>query len=398
MKILWFGPPTTKATGYGRVSYSIISRLQRRGHRIWNCGIPGVGTALTVDGITNLPRSLHPYGRDVLRDYCNLFRPDLLVSVFDVWVYTEHQGTTPRVWIKDEMPEGGRWVPIVPVDSHLDEAEETVLRPLREAHRIVVKSRFGERELLKFPDLSGKVRYIPEGCDIKRLRPVDKREAKRRLGVPEDSFVFGMVAANLGERKCISHLFKAWRMFLDRNPDARDVYFYAHTNLAPFWGVSYNIIAMRRKYGLEDRLYLPAYDPRVVPRTEEEMAELYSAFDIHMLLSAGEGFGLPLVESMSCGVPNIATDCSSITELVGGNGWLVRTIPGAFSVPLSTPTLMEYPVPDIGHAVECMEDAYYHPEKVGEFSAKGLEFAKQYDWDLIVERYWTPFLEGIQNG
>jgi glycosyltransferase involved in cell wall biosynthesis len=57
---------------------------------------------------------------------------------------------------------------------------------------------------------------------------------------------------------------------------------------------------------------------------EEELAMLYSAADIFALPTTGEGFGLPILEAMSCGTPVVVPNVSSHPNFVeGGGGMLV---------------------------------------------------------------------------
>lgn len=56
----------------------------------------------------------------------------------------------------------------------------------------------------------------------------------------------------------------------------------------------------------------------------DELVLLYNAASVFIFPSREEGFGLPLVEAMSCGTPVVAADNSSIPEIAGGAALLVN--------------------------------------------------------------------------
>ena len=58
--------------------------------------------------------------------------------------------------------------------------------------------------------------------------------------------------------------------------------------------------------------------------TKAQITELYSTSSIAIVSSLYEGFGYPVIEAMSCEVPLIATNISSIPELVNGYATLVN--------------------------------------------------------------------------
>lgn len=65
---------------------------------------------------------------------------------------------------------------------------------------------------------------------------------------------------------------------------------------------------------------------------EEDLPMLYSGCCSFVFPSLYEGFGLPLVEAMACGVPIVASNTSSIPEVVGDAALLVPpTQPEAFA-------------------------------------------------------------------
>jgi glycosyltransferase involved in cell wall biosynthesis len=57
--------------------------------------------------------------------------------------------------------------------------------------------------------------------------------------------------------------------------------------------------------------------------TDEDLAALYSACTVFVFPSLDEGFGLPLLEAMSCGAPCVTSRGSSLTEVAGDGAVLV---------------------------------------------------------------------------
>jgi glycosyltransferase involved in cell wall biosynthesis len=54
------------------------------------------------------------------------------------------------------------------------------------------------------------------------------------------------------------------------------------------------------------------------------MAKIYSSFDVLMNCSAGEGFGIPIVEAQACGVPVVTHAVTAMPELTW-NGYTVNS-------------------------------------------------------------------------
>ncbi|MBS1663176.1 MAG: glycosyltransferase [Bacteroidetes bacterium] len=56
--------------------------------------------------------------------------------------------------------------------------------------------------------------------------------------------------------------------------------------------------------------------------SDNELYSYYRASDIYISMSEHEGFGIPLVEAMTFGIPVLAYNCTSIPDTVGDNGGL----------------------------------------------------------------------------
>ncbi len=99
---------------------------------------------------------------------------------------------------------------------------------------------------------------------------------------------------------------------------------------------------------------------------DEDLAALYSGALVFAYLSFYEGFGLPPLEAMQCGVPVITSNTSSLPEVVGDAGIMI----------------------DPGEEKSAAQyfSRFYHEEAYREeFSRKALARAKLFSWDAHCE-------------
>src|SRR5262249_14493042 len=72
-----------------------------------------------------------------------------------------------------------------------------------------------------------------------------------------------------------------------------------------------------RELGLTDAVRFPGYVP------DAELALWYNSARVFVYPSLYEGFGLPALEALACGVPVVAANTSALPEVVGDAGLLV---------------------------------------------------------------------------
>ena len=148
---------------------------------------------------------------------------------------------------------------------------------------------------------------IPHCVDTSLLRPPrpDERErARLELGIHDDTLVVGTVAANT-TRKRFDLLFEAFGR-LGRRAAALVV-----KTDRPSSPGGFDLPALARLYGVGDRV-------RVLcePLPLRALAGLYAALDLYAHASEWEGFGLPIVEAMACGLPVVAADTQGPGEIL----------------------------------------------------------------------------------
>src|SRR4030042_81353 len=106
---------------------------------------------------------------------------------------------------------------------------------------------------------------------------------------------------------------------------------------------------------------------------DDKMPGLYTSADIFVILTRGEGFGLPMAEAMASGLPCIVPNNSSYLDFINNdNGYLVNTNGLENYADLHKASVLykdsQSPIIDISHARKLMRYAYEH---ILEVKAKG---------------------------
>jgi FkbM family methyltransferase len=245
----------------------------------------------------------------------------------------------------------------------------------------IAMSRFGERAL---QDAGFNPLRVPHGIDTATFTPGDQAAARKSVGLPEDAFVVGMVANNIGRdgnRKAFSEQIAAFAELRKRHSDAMLV---LHTDVDQPAGMRLRPF-LERTLPKDSYTYTDIYAYRK-GLNPAAVAEVYRACDVLSNCSYGEGFGIPILEAQSCGVPVVVTDATAMPELVGA-GWKVgyermwHDSQGGWAAK-----------PIIGEIVDAYEQAYDHA-KDEDFRAEAWVFAQDYDADQVVDRYWKPALD-----
>jgi glycosyltransferase involved in cell wall biosynthesis len=176
----------------------------------------------------------------------------------------------------------------------------------------VAMSRYGQQGLKK--DFDYDTTYIPHGVDTMLFKPL-MNPMYGKIEKP-DAFVVGCVARNQ-HRKNIPRLIKGFAQFVkENNLSPNDTKLLLHMDWNDAMGWKFPDFA--EQYGVAEYLLPPLMGVLDNGESLDElgMANLYNCMDVFVLPTAGEGFGIPAVEAMSCGVPICLTNYTTGYELI----------------------------------------------------------------------------------
>ena len=242
---------------------------------------------------------------------------------------------------------------------------------LHRANRLVTVSEDVRRNIAEAFDYSAEsITVISEGPDpiFHPFHDGDGTSSvRRRLQLPTDVPLILYVGGisphkNLqGLLRALANIPRPWHAVLVGD--------YQHDS---FWGCYDELLELRRELELTERVSFTGFV------SDEDLLLLYNTATLLVLPSMSEGFGLPVVEAMACGLPVAASDRNSIPEILGDAGIVFDP-----SVPENMTTTI----------ARLLED----PDLCEQLRVKGLARAKLFSWERGAQQM-MEILEEVYRG
>lgn len=254
-------------------------------------------------------------GSPVSVSWKRMFEPGLLQKhiTYSNWAVDEIRATFP------EASE-------VPIDIMYHGVSENVFFPLKEYHRKHIKRERGWTDKFTIINLN---RFQPR----KGIHHTIRAFAMFHYGyyIDKDGYWFPRTM----KRHPLQHYnLNDPGVIVDEVPGHEDSVLYLHSSPADrIFGPSKSCSLFAQAYnnGIKDDdlgtiFQVPMRDIMAMPAPDQEVNELYNAADVNISAAYGEGCGLSLIESASCGTTSIAPHNSAIPEMLGNTGYLCKNI------------------------------------------------------------------------
>lgn len=174
--------------------------------------------------------------------------------------------------------------------------------------RIIVVSEYLKKELIASGVSAHKISTVYNGIDLPPVDPLDRNRIRMSLRLPPHSFVIGTVA-RLIPAKGVDLFITALSAVKKINPQVKGII----VGDGPARAELQNLAASVGAAG--DILFLGHRD---------DVPALLAAFDLFVLASREEGFGISVLEAQHAGLPVIASRAGGLPEIIshGDNGLL----------------------------------------------------------------------------
>jgi glycosyltransferase involved in cell wall biosynthesis len=177
---------------------------------------------------------------------------------------------------------------------------------IRRASSIVTVSNSARRDLLRLHGVApDRVAVVHEAASP-AFRPIADRawleDVRARYALPRQ---FMLYVGTIEPRKNLSRLMSAFA-------DARKAGIPHHlVCVGPYGWSSRDLAGHIERLGIQDVVHFTGYVPF------EDLPAIYNLGEFFAFPSLYEGFGLPVVEAMACGIPVLTSTTSSLGEIAG---------------------------------------------------------------------------------
>jgi glycosyltransferase involved in cell wall biosynthesis len=393
MRILMIGDGISQTTGFATVLRHAARGFVRRGfdvHQIACNDLPPDyrEEPYTREGVTPWPTAMpgDPFGWQLVPEVIHKLRPDVLFINTD-------PGTARNL---QQYIAGLADVPIclyapvegAPIGQHLADAFLNSTVP-------VTYTDWSAARLQVEYGLSAPAVY--HGVDLRVFKPLapEWRAKVRSANGWDGRYVVAYVARNNG-RKGHDRLLKAlWYL---RQNGIDDVLLYLHCQ--PFdrhWAGGWDLAELAHRYGVSDAVQF-AHAARTPTQGESvgSLAQKLAAADLYVHPAAVEGFGLPILEAMACGLPIAVTrDGGNMEEIVGDCA--ARLDVADYATWFNGATLCQVSPAAIA---SCILTFRQNPEYAADLGAKALSRAQlpRFRWETMADALAAYVEEAAAGG
>lgn len=210
-------------------------------------------------------------------------------------------------------------------------------------------------------------------------------------------FVYLFHGANHALRKRIERLLRAYAILISESKQLKDnTRLHLHTLPVNMTGI--NLLEIVEELGIKDNVSF-SFGKDSGGWSEGALNVLYNLAGVHVSATSSEGFGLNHLQTMAVGLPQIAPNCTSLTELIGDGEKDPEKSRGLLALIESNVMLQDgsyRSLVDQEHLAMMMKKIYIQKELREKLGDNAEKWAKQWSWDRICSG-WNKSLNELNQ-
>lgn len=268
------------------------------------------------------------------------------------------------------------------------------IKSLADAHgnsdsMIITASDWSKQGFIRSGAIPERVKVVPLGVDPQIYFPLnttEKLQLRQQMGVKADDFIFLNVGLMCNHSQGIGYLLRAFAKLIERYPGrslklilkGRDAIFPSQDSIRQ---ASHAVLTEQEIEAVRSRII---YVGKTLTFTE--LAQIYQIADVYVSPYIAEGFNLPVLEAIACGLPVICTAGGPTDDFIHPD----------FALPIesklhsnhnSDGDLLYGVIPNFEHLLYLMEYIIENPEFRQQAQISGPAWVKnRFTWQQVVDQ------------
>lgn len=184
----------------------------------------------------------------------------------------------------------------------------------KKAKQIHTVSDYSKRKIVELYGVPEyKVKVVPNGVDLTRFSPHNKELSRDIVYEKYGITNYILTVGRIEPRKNHIQLLKAYQILKEKQQDGLGSLVIVGS---PDFGFKHFFEKMKELHLEEDVKIIDSVDDEMLPH-------IYRGAKLFVYPTFAEGFGIPPIEAMACGVPVISSNTTAIPEIIGDAGILI---------------------------------------------------------------------------
>ena len=343
-----------------------------------------------------IPNSNDPYSFESAYYVIEHFKPDVVLAINDVW------GMYKLNFLKNRSK--FKFFAYLAVDSECFplsiQNKETIntMQFVDTVDKLVVFTKWAKKTVNKSAKLSinktfDNIEVIPHGVDLDKFSNLSNRDeivSKLYNLDTKDVFIIGSVNRNQ-PRKRLDAIFQILQILKNKYEKKNGRKFMVHFHCAIQDSHGWNLPWLARYYGVEDRVILDQNLKPGLGVPDELLNLIMNSYDVHLVPTNSEGWGLSILETMACGIPNVISDYSAHGDWAKDASLKIK-LAAKIHEPITNHIKG---IIDINHAAKQISLLYNSKQMIKDYTTKSLKLADKLQWSNICVR-WNELFNGVE--